>query len=89
MQMRVAYVKENIISTGGLWLMQNTKANSARYMSLFDSDNALMTNVETLEQAGVTFYPHCIYCHDVLVAVRTHKFKGMNAKSSGIVIVRL
>jgi hypothetical protein len=24
--MRVAYVKENMIPTGGLWLMQNTKA---------------------------------------------------------------
>lgn len=58
-------------------------------MSLFDSENALTTNVEALEQAGATFYPHCIYCYDVLVAVRTHKFTAMNAKSSGIVIVRL
>ena len=63
--MRMAYVKENMIPTGGLWVMQNTEANSARYMSLFDSENAPTTNIEALEQAGATFYPHCMYCHGV------------------------
>ena len=64
-QLRAASVKENMIPTGGLWLMQNTKANSARYMALFDSENAPTTNIEALEKAGATFYPHCMYCLDV------------------------
>lgn len=63
--LRTAYVKENMIATGELWIMQNTESNAARYMSLFDSEDIPTTNVEALERAGATFYPHCTYCNDV------------------------
>lgn len=63
--LRVAVVKENKIPTGGLWVMQNTEVNSTRYMSLFGSESVPTTNIEALERAGATFYPHCLYCHDV------------------------
>jgi hypothetical protein len=58
--LRMAHAKDNGVPTGGLWLMQNTDANSARYVAPFDSEHVPTTNIEAFERAGATFYPHCV-----------------------------
>jgi hypothetical protein len=60
LQMKMASVKENKISTGAVWNMVQTEENLGRYFAQFETDNPPKTEAEALERAGATFFPHCI-----------------------------